>query len=246
MTEKRSVTKSIFVGIWNTLNFSRKLFFNIIFLLIIIAIIVAISRGGSEQMTVPNSSALVLNLKGNLVIEKTYVDPTEKFFQEAFGEQEDNPEVLLRDLVKAITNAAEDSRIEAIILSLDGFAGGGLDKLEDVGEALEIFKASGKPVYAYGNAYDRNQYFLASRADAVYLHPMGGMLLEGYSTYGSYFAEALEKVKASPHIFKVGKYKSAVEPFTRNDMSDEAREANRVWISELWSQYKNLIARHFF
>jgi len=221
MTEKRSVTKSIFVGIWNTLNFSRKLFFNIIFLLIIIAIIVAISRGGSEQMTVPNSSALVLNLKGNLVIEKTYVDPTEKFFQEAFGEQEDNPEILLRDLVKAITNAAEDSRIEAIILSLDGFAGGGLDKLEDVGEALEIFKASGKPVYAYGNAYDRNQYFLASRADAVYLHPMGGMLLEGYSTYGSYFAEALEKVKASPHIFKVGKYKSAVEPFTRNDMSDD-------------------------
>ncbi|WP_371195233.1 signal peptide peptidase SppA [Glaciecola sp. SC05] len=242
MTEKRSWTKAIFVGIWSTLNFGRKLFFNLIFVGIIVAIVVAVSNSDNEEMTVSNNSALVLNLTGDLVIEKTYVDPTEQFFQQAFGEQPENPEVLLRDLVKAIENAADDSRIEAIILSLDNFRSGGLDKLKRVSQALQVFKDSGKPIYAYGNAYNRNQYLLASQADSIYMHPMGGMLLEGYSSYGNYFAEGLEKLKATPHIFKVGKYKSAVEPFTRNDMSPEAREANSVWLNELWAQYKENVA----
>lgn len=242
MTEKRSWTKSIFVGIWNTLNFSRKLFFNLIFLALIVVIIIAISNSGSEKLKVANSSALLLDLNGNLVIEKTYIDPTEKFFQQALGEQPENPEVLVRDLVKAIENAAQDNRIEAIILSLDGLNGGGLDKLKRVASALQVFKDAGKPIYAFGNSYNRNQYFLAAQADSIYLHPMGGMLLEGYASYGNYFADGLEKIKATPHVFKVGKYKSAVEPFTRNDMSDEAREANSVWLNELWLQYKNSVA----
>lgn len=242
MTEKRSWTKGIFVGIWSVLNFSRKLFFNLIFLGIIVAIVIAVSNSDSEELTVPKNSALVLNLKGNLVIEKTYVDPTEEFIQQAFGDEPENPEILVRDLVKAIENAAVDNRIKTIILALDGFSGGGLDKLNRVAEALQVFKDSGKPIYAFGNGYNRNQYLLASHADAVYMHPMGGMLLEGYASYGNYFAEALEKIKATPHIFKVGKYKSAVEPFTRNDMSPEAKEANRAWLNELWVQYKNSIA----
>jgi protease-4 len=242
MTEKRSWTKSIFVGIWNGLTFSRRLFFNLIFLGLVIAIIIAIASGDSDKLVVANKSALVLNLKGNLVIEKTYVDPAEEFFNQALGGEPENPEVLVRDLTKVIENAAEDKRIETIILSLDGFAGGGLDKLKRVGQSLQVFKDSGKPIYAFGNSYDRNQYYLASYADSVYLHPMGGMLLEGYASYGNYFAEGLENIKATPHIFKVGKYKSAVEPFTRNDMSPEAKEANRAWLNELWAQYKGNVA----
>lgn len=242
MTEKRSWTKAIFVGIWSVLNFSRRLFFNLIFIGIVIAVLVAVSSGESDKFTISNNSALVLNLKGDLVIEKTHVDPAEQFFQQAFGDQPDSPETLVRDLVKAIENAAEDKRIETIILSLDGFEGGGLDKLKRVSEALQVFKDAGKPIYAFGNAYNRNQYLLASQANAIYMHPMGGMLLEGYASYGNYYAEGLEKIKATPHIFKVGKYKSAVEPFTRNDMSPEAKEANRAWLNELWSQYKENVA----
>lgn len=242
MTEKRSWTKAIFVGIWNGLTFSRRLFFNLIFLGLVIAIIIAIASGDSDKLVVANKSALVLNLKGNLVIEKTYVDPAEEFFNQALGGDPENPEVLVRDLTKVIENAAEDKRIETIILSLDGFTGGGLDKLKRVGQSLQVFKDSGKPIYAFGNSYDRNQYYLASYADSVYLHPMGGMLLEGYASYGNYFAEGLENIKATPHIFKVGKYKSAVEPFTRNDMSPEAKEANRAWLNELWAQYKGNVA----
>jgi protease-4 len=242
MTEKRSWTKAIFVGIWSALTFSRRLVLNLLFLGLVIVIIIAVSSGDSNKLIVSNKSALVLDLKGNLVIEKTFIDPTEVFFQQISGQQPENPEILVRDLVKAIENAAQDNRIETIILSLDGFGGGGLDKLNRVSEALQVFKDSGKPIYAFGNAYNRNQYYLASLADSVYLHPMGGMLLEGYASYGNYFAEGLEKIKATPHIFKVGKFKSAVEPFTRNDMSPEAKEANRAWLSELWLQYKHDIA----
>lgn len=242
MTEKRSWTKAIFVGLWGALNFSRRLVFNIIFLAIIIGLLIAVISGDSDKLTVPKSSALVLNLKGNLVIEKQFVDPTEEFFQQALGGSQANPEILLRDLVKVIENAAEDKRIKALILSLDGFGGGGLDKLEEVSQAMQVFKDSGKPIYAMGNSYSRNQYYLAAQADAIYLHPMGSLLLEGYSSYGNYFKEGLENIKASTHVFKVGKFKSAVEPYTRNDMSDEAKEANIAWLGELWNQYKDDIA----
>ncbi|WP_395342679.1 signal peptide peptidase SppA [Ningiella sp. W23] len=242
MSENRSWTKAIFVGIWNTLNFSRRLIFNVLFFGILIALIIAASSGDSDKLTVSSNSALVLNLKGNLVIEKTYVDPAEEFFQEALGEQPENPEILVRELVKSIENAAQDSRIEAIILSLDGFSGGGLDKLERVSQALTVFKEAGKPIYAIGDYYDRNQYYLASHADNIYLHPMGSMLIEGYARYGTYFADGLEKLKATTHVFKVGKFKSAVEPFIRNDMSEEAKVANIAWLSELWLQYKEDIA----
>ncbi|MFC3120505.1 signal peptide peptidase SppA [Agaribacter flavus] len=242
MAEKTGITKSIFLGIWNVLNFSRRLLLNIIFFAIIIGVIIAISSGGDDQLVVEKKSALVLDLKGNLVIEKTYVDPTEAFIQEATGQEPENPEILVRELVKVINNAKDDSDIETIILRLERFSGGGLDKLRKVAQAIENFKTSGKPVYAIADYYNRNQYYLAAHADNVYLNPMGGMLIEGYAYYGSYYKEALEKLKASPHVFKVGKYKSAVEPFIRNDMSPEAKEANAAWLNELWVQYKTEVA----
>ncbi|MDT0594023.1 signal peptide peptidase SppA [Glaciecola petra] len=239
MSEKRSFTKSLFVGIWNTLNFSRRLVLNILFVIIVLFIIIGIANSGSDKPKVSADSALILNLSGNIVIQKTWVDPTEKFVQEALGQGGDAPEILLKELIDVIENAAEDDRIKALVLKLDRFGGGGMDKLKMVGEALEVFKATEKPVYAIGDYYGRSQYYLASHADNVYIHPMGAMLMEGYTRYGTYFKEALEKLKVSTHVFKVGKFKSAVEPYLRNDMSDEAKLANEAWLTELWSMFKN-------
>ncbi|MFW8590016.1 signal peptide peptidase SppA [Glaciecola sp. 2405UD65-10] len=247
MSEKRSFTKSFFVGIWNTINFSRRLVFNILFVLLIIFIFIGISNSGSEKVTVDANSALVLNLEGSLVIQKTWIDPAEKFIGEISGQGNDNPEILVVDLIKAIDNAAEDNRIKAIVLQLDQFSGGGMDKLKEVAEALQAFKSSGKPVYAMGDYYARSQYYLASQADNLYIHPMGLLLMEGYTRYGTYFKDMLEKLKVSTHVFKVGKFKSAVEPFLRNDMSDEAKLANEAWLNELWRMFKEDIsgAREF-
>lgn len=234
-------TKSLFIGLWTVLNFCRKLFFNIIFIVIFVGLLIVIMRE-EDPLTVNADSALYLNLYGNLVIEKEAVDPFEQFMQEAFGEEPENPEVLVRDVVKVIENAQHDSRIKALVLDLHGLTGGGLDKMRTIAEAIDEFKSSEKPVYAIGDYFSQDQYYLAAHADKVYLNPMGALLLEGYGRYGLYVKDMLEKLKVTTHIFRVGTYKSAVEPFIRNDMSDAAREANKEWLDAYWEQYKNDVA----
>lgn len=235
-------TKSLFIGLWTVLNFCRKLLFNIIFIFIIVGLFILFTAE-RDPLTVNNNSALYLNLNGELVIEKQGVDPVSQFMQEVFAEEPDNPEVLVRDVVKAIENAKQDRRIKALVLDLQGLTGGGLDKLRQVAEAIQDFKTSEKPVYAIGDYYTQTQYYLAAQADHVYLNPMGALLLEGYGRYGLYFKDLLEKLKVTTHIFRVGTYKSAVEPFIRNDMSDAAKKANEEWLNSYWAQYKTDVAR---
>lgn len=240
MAAKGSWTKALFTGLWTVLNFARKLVFNLIFLVLVIGVIIAISSS-EDPISVKPDSALLLQLNGNLVIEKEQVDPFSQFMQEAFGEEPENPEVLVRDVVKVLDNAKQDSRIKALILDLSGLQGGGLDKLRTVAAAIDDFK-TGKPVYAIGDYYSQNQYYLAARADHIYLNPMGGVMFEGYGRFGMYFKDMLEKLRITTHIFRVGTYKSAVEPFIRNDMSDAAKEANKLWLDTYWSQYKADVA----
>jgi protease-4 len=244
MSGKRSFTKSLFLGIWNGLNFGRRLLLNTLFLIIIIAVVIGISTSGSQTPKVAKNSALILDLTGNLVIQETWVDPSEVLISQVTGQGQDNPEVLLRDLINVIDNAGKDKRIDAIVLELGGFGGGGMDigKLKEVGEALQAFKSSGKPIYAISDYYSRAQYYLASHADNVYLHPMGSLLMEGFSSNGLYFADALEKFKVSFNIFKVGTFKSAVEPYLRNDMSPEAKLARLAWLDVLWKMFKTDVA----
>ncbi|MFT4993229.1 MAG: protease-4 [Paraglaciecola sp.] len=241
MSAQKSWTKSLFLGLWSILNFSRKLFFNLIFIVIFIGLMVMIFKDDGK-ITVPTDSALILELRGDLVIQKRAVDPFEQFIQEAFDGKEDKPEVLLQDVLLAIDNAKQDRRIKTLVLDLHQLNNAGLDKLRQVAEAIDSFKESDKPVYAVGDYYSQNQYYLASHADHLYLNPMGFMLFEGYGRFGMYFKSALEKLKASTHVFKVGTYKSAVEPFIRDDMSEEAKAANRAWLGAMWQQYKNDVA----
>ena len=242
MATGRSWTKSLFLGIWTVLNVSRKVFFNLIFLFIAAALIIAL-MSDDGKIEVPKGSALRLNLVGDLVIQERSIDPFEEFMQEAFDQKEENPEVLLQDVILAIENAKQDRRIKALILDLHNMNRAGLDKLQQVAEAIEDFKESEKPVYAIGDYFSQSQYYIASHADHIYMNPMGWMLLEGYGRYRTYFKSALEKLKATTHIFRVGTYKSAIEPFMRDDMSDAAKEANQEWLEALWSQYKSDVSQ---
>ena len=242
MASGKSWTKSLFVGLWTGLNFTRKLFFNLIFIAIIVVFISALMKG-DNKVTVPAGSALVLKLVGDVVIEKHAVDPFEEFMQQAFEQEEDNPEVLLQNVLMTIDNAKQDKRIKALVLDLHGLGNAGLDKLEQIAVALESFKESEKPIFAVGDYFSQNQYYLASRADHLYLNPMGFMLFEGYGRFGTYFKSAIEKLKAETHVFKVGTYKSAVEPYIRDNMSDAAKEANKAWLDAMWVQYKTSVAQ---
>jgi len=238
---KQSALKRVTLKIFSGLNTFRKITINILFFIILLLFIVAITSDEGEVI-VPNNSALVLNISGDIVEQKRSVDPMDAFINEALKEQQKNPEVLLSDILNVIERAKNDSRIEMMVLNLQGVNRSGLSKLQDIAKALEEFKTSGKRIIAVGDQYSQDQYYLASSADEVWLNPRGWLLLDGYGRYQLYFKSALEKLSISQHVFRVGTYKSAIEPYIRDDMSAAAKDANKLWLTDLWSQYKNDVA----
>ncbi len=189
---------------------------------------------------VPRSAALLIAPQGALV-EQNSGGPLDRVMAEASGEQEF--EVRLRDVVEAIQRAKDDERIKVIVLDLDGLTGGGVAKLEEVAAALREFRASGKQVIAMAQSFDQQQYYLAAHADQIYLDPHGSLLIEGFAYYGQYYKDAIDKLGVSVNVFKAGKYKSAVEPYIRADMSPEAREANQQWLGALWNNYQSVVTQ---
>jgi protease-4 len=133
-------------------------------------------------------------------------------------------EYRLRDLVAAMDKAKDDSRVKAVALDLDGFTGGGATAIGDLAEAVRRVRAAGKPVIAYGVGYTDDSYVLASAASEIWLNPLGGVLVAGPGGTNLYYKGLLDKLGVTANVYRVGTYKSAVEPFIRNDMSPEARQ----------------------
>jgi len=234
--------KRILSGIWRLFTLTRSIVLNSIFIVFFISFIVILSSD-SDKIIVPDRTALVLNLVGDLVEQKQEVSPLDAFIIEALDEKEKKPELLLANLLDVIAKAKNDDRVQILVLQLQGLKSAGLSKLQDVGTALIDFKRSGKKIIALGDQYTQDQYYLASHADDIWLNPQGFMLLDGYGRYKMYFKSALEKLSINQHIFRVGTFKSAVEPFLRDDMSNEAKEANELWLNDLWHQYKQDVAK---
>ncbi|MBE0379061.1 MULTISPECIES: signal peptide peptidase SppA [Pseudoalteromonas] len=231
----------LFKGLWTGINFSRRLVLNILFVLIVILFIVSIASD-DDEIKVADTSVLRLNLNGPIVEEKTYVDPVEAAINDATMGNDEPAEILLDDIVEVIDQATEDQRISVILLDLQKMPNAHLNKLKQITQALERFKAADKKVIASGYYYSQAQYYLAAHADEVSMHPYGGVEIQGFAMYPLYFKDALEKLGITQHIFRVGTFKSAVEPFIRNDMSDAAKEANSVWLGALWQEYKQDVA----
>lgn len=246
MKENRGTFTRIIFGLFSLLNTSRKIIVNLVFFTVLLVFFIVISSD-EENINVKQGSALVLNLRGDIVEQKFEIDPMDAFVNQALDQPEKAPEVLLSDVLRVIEHATTDERIAMLVLDLKNMRGSGITKLGDIAQALVEFKNSGKQVIAVGEQYSQNQYYLASYADEVWLNPKGWMLLDGYGRYQLYFKSALEKLSISQHVFRVGTYKSAVEPYMRDDMSDAAKEANQLWLNDLWRQYKSDVAqqRHF-
>ncbi len=188
---------------------------------------------GSAPTTVPSGSALVLDLNGTLVDQAS-----ERGFTELVsGGNDPAPQIRVRDVIEAVHRATVDGNIKSIVLDLDLFMGSGQANLQAVGEALRAFKAKGKPVYAYGTAYIDDGYYLAAQANEAWLDPMGGVLLSGPGGSNLYFKSALDKLGVDVEVFKVGTYKSAVEPFIRSDASPAAKAASQALVDTLWDSY---------
>ncbi|GAA5523763.1 protease 4 [Microbulbifer aestuariivivens] len=231
-THQKGFIRRFFGAIGGSITWLRRVFTNLLFLLILFFVLLAIF-GQEEQLTVPQGAALKIGLSGFLVDERTPPTGLPAFL----GGPSGPAETRVKDLVDAIDFAAKDKRISSIVLELDYLMGGGLSKLEEIGAALQRFKSSGKPIYAVGDNFTQTQYFLASHADEIYLNPMGSVLLTGFGLYRNYFKSALDKLKVNFHVFRVGDYKDFIEPYTRDDMSPASRENNQRWLYELWGEY---------
>lgn len=217
--------------VWDALNNLRRLFQLLIMFFFIALIVVGLSDQG---ITVPESAALVIAPSGALV-EQLEGDPVSRAFAEARGMQAQ--QTLVHDVVESLDIAVGDDRIKAVVLELDGMAGGGLAKLQSIGAAVERVRAAGKTVIAFGDNYTQEQYYLAAHADEVYMHELGALFITGYEYYRTFLRDAIDKLKIDVNVFRVGKYKSFVEPFVRDDMSDEDRKASERWLGALWSSY---------
>lgn len=231
----------IFKGLWKLITFVRLALINLIFLLGIAIVYFLYLHADSPPPVVDKASALVLNVSGPIVEQSSYLNPMDSFSSSLFGREMPRENVLF-DIVDTLRHAKDDDKVTGLVLALREMPETNLTKLRYIAKAINEFKTSGKPVYAIGDFYNQSQYYLASYADKVYLAPDGAVMLRGYSNYNLYYKSLLEKLDVTTHIFRVGTYKSAVEPFLRDDMSDEAREAASQWLSQLWGAYISDVA----
>ena len=223
--------------IWAGLDGLRKILHLILLLLVFALIGTLFSR---PIPLVPDQAALVIAPQGPLV-EQFTGDPLERAVAESIRQA--TPETRLRDLVDAIEAAKKDERISSIYLDLGGLDGGGTAKLQEVAHALVDFRKSGKPVIAFGEYYDQSQYYIAAHADEIYLDPQGITYVDGFANYGLFVKDALDKLQVDWNVFRVGQYKSAVEMFTRNDMSPAEREESLAWLNSIWGTWKADVAK---
>jgi protease-4 len=146
--------------------------------------------------------------------------------------------IQLRDVLAVLDQAAKDPDIGAAVLLTDDLQGAGQASLREVASAIDRFKASGKPVVAWGSSYDQRQYLLAAHANEVYLHPMGMVLIEGFGRYRNYYRDALDKLGVTVNLLRVGTYKSFAEPFIANGPSQAASEAESYLNNALWAVHR--------
>ena len=232
MTERKpGPVRRFFGAIWDAINFARRLVLNLIFLSIVLIFLIALS---AKAPVVEPRTALVLELKGELV-EQYRTDAGSRALERMLGNKAS--EIQLRDVLEVIRRAGADANIERIVLMTDELRGAGLASLTEIGSALERFRATGKEVVAVSDGMTQMPYFLAAHADQILMHPDGAILLNGFASYRGYYKDLLDKLAVQVHLFRVGEFKSAAEPYILNGASREAREADRYWLDGLWQTW---------
>ena len=216
----------------------RRVFINVLFVLLLVFVLFAVFGPGGGT-TIRDHTALVLALKGTLVEHRSPTATLTALFDGGVAD-----ETVLHEVVEAVDTAAKDRRIKAIVLQLDLLTGADTPKLNAIGSALLRFRATGKQVWAQGDSYTQDQYYLASFANRILMNPMGDVSFSGFKAYDLFMHEALEKLSISVNVFRVGEFKAAVEPFLRDDMSAPAREANARLINSQWQQFRARVAHN--
>jgi len=236
MAPRPGLIRRFFRFIWSAIGFFRTLALNLLFLAVVAAVAFAWLREG--RPTLEPNTALVLDLAGPIVEQRTGA-PARFTVLQALADRE--RETQLRDVLAALDAAATDPKIGRVLILLDDMEGAGLATLREIAAAIGRVRASGKQVIAWGSALDQRRYYLAAHADQVLLHPFGRVVLQGFGGYRNYYRDALESIGVTVNVFKVGRYKSAVEPFSQNEPSEDARRDEAALLGDLWSQYLSAV-----
>ena len=236
MSDTKNPVLRFFGWIWRILIGLYRIVFAL-WIVVILGLLWMVVHGG-PPVRVESNVALALIPTGTVVDQDTSTGQT---LLRQLGQTRPS-QTLLRDLTAALNAAATDPRIPFAVLRLDQMESAGLAQMQELAVAMKKFRAAGKPIYVYGESFDQNQYFIASQADEVSLDPMGSLMLQGYGVFGNYFKDGLDKLGVQINVFRVGEYKSAVEPFLRNDMSPEAKAANQAWLNDLWDVYNQSVS----
>lgn len=224
----------------------RECVINLFFILFILLLIPAITFFSTTEKTSKSlftQGALRLNLEGYLADNREEFADFYRLLQSEMGGTEP-AKISTFDVVQAINKAKNDPQITGLVLDLSYLHNADYASLEYIGKEIQYFKESGKPVVAIGEQYSQKQYYLASFADEIYLNKVGFIELQGLNYTNVYFSSLLKKIEAEPHIFRVGNYKSAVEPFLRDDMSAEAKQNAQSWLNDSWQQIVSTIAQN--
>jgi protease-4 len=224
---------------WRALDFGRRAIFNLLFLIVLLALAWAFIFGGVKPLS--EKTTLVLELKGDLVEQSASGVRDAVKANLAGGEVRRT--VVLRDVINVLDAAAKDPNVGSALLLLEDMSSGGQASLREVARAVDRFKASGKKVVAWGNSYDQRQYLVAVHANEVYVHPMGGVMLEGYGRHRNYYRDALDKLGVTVNLMKVGAFKSAAEPYIANGPSPAALEAEAYLFNALWASYTDEVEK---
>lgn len=229
---RTNVFRQVFGAVSATFRFIRVSIANFLIILLLLIVIVAMTSGDSGPV-VQEGSVLVFEPKQSLVEKSNSTDPVLDLFMSGYGLGETN----VSDVVKALNHAAKDDNVAMLEIRPHQLLGANLVHLEILGKAIDEFKASGKPIVSYSNVFTQSQYFLASYADRVAMHPFGDLLFTGFAFENQYFYGLLEKLKLNVHIWRAGDFKSAVEPYTRESMSPEVKASYRPILDQLWSSF---------
>ena len=207
----------------------------LLFLLLFFGALYAALSYSPQPAKSVSSGALLLDLDGTVVEQPAEISPTALLS----GSAPEAKEYRLSDIVAALEAAKGDAKVKAVVLNLDGFLGGGQVAMTRIGAALDAVRAAKKPVLAYATLYTDDSYQLAAHASEVWSDPLGGVAILGRGGSNLYYKGLIDKLGVNTHVYRVGTYKSFVEPFTRSEQSPEARQANQALADALWQNWQD-------
>jgi protease IV len=210
----------------------------LLLLLLFFALLFA-ALNSSPNPGLVREGALWLKMDGVVSEQPAEVDPLTALTSTAVPVGE----IRQRDIIRALKIAEKDKRIKAVVLDMERFMGGGQASLSAIGDSLDAVKKAGKPVYAFATAYSDDSYQLAAHATQIWMDPLGGALLTGPGGSQPYYKGLLDQLGIKANIYRVGTYKSAVEPYIRSDQSPESKEAIKAVYDEVWGQWKADVAK---